>query len=494
MTTTANAQRSDLGMSKLIGIGIAAYAVIEAIAAYFLFFAPLYIKPVYRLCEEYNANGTPCIVKLFGKMFATKAQTEEYLILNLWDSVFNVILIYLIITGATLLLAFCMYKGMSFAKTYFTAVFGARHVIGLMALIVPFGNMLRSTMIFGIVVSVISLGACLYFVKINNEEYADDMLLTPEQIAYMNKRMKLSMVLYGLFLAFIVLEKFAMPAYGNNWSLYLGWLTDSGIGQGWALALMLAVALVAAIMYVREADWAMYFFTAFGVAGAASNIVAIIARVLWIFNTYNPMKAAANGGDADAQAWVVANGMTSSWWIATICLILAALVSLVVAFIGLKRVGKKLSFKYDPEDKKPATAVLIGSASVVISFILTIAAITIWHKMLYAGYSSGAMDYMYFIIYGGITLFVAMAMMGGYDFAKFGALAIYLIVASNNFMSIFTVFAQRSSAVAAGTVTTGSNYIIAGILFIVSILACLAIIPVFAVKGVSNYQYEKRFR
>ncbi len=493
MTTTANVQKSGLSMNKLIGIGVAVYAVIEAILAYFLFFAPLYIKPVYRMCEEYNANGTPCIVKLFGKFLATKAETEEYLILSLWDAIFNVILIYVVITGITLALAFCMYKGMSFAKTYFTAVFGARHIIGLMALLIPFGKMLRSTMFFGIAVAVIGLVACLYFVKINNEEYADDMLFTPEQTADMNKRMKLGVVLYGLFLAFIVLEKFAMPAFGSNWSLYLGWLTDSSIGQGWCLALMLAVALVAAIMYVREADWAMYFFTAFGTAAVVSNIVALVARIMWIFKTYNPMKAAANGGDAEAQAWVDANGMTSSWWIATICLVIATLAAAVVAFMGLKKVSKKLTLKYAPEDKKPALAVFISSASIVLSFVLTIAAITVWHKMLYAGYSAGAMDYMYFVVYGGITLFLAMAMMGGYDFTKFGALGLYLIVASNNFISIFTLFSQRTSAIAAGTVTTGTNYIISAILFIVSIVACLAIIPVFAVKGVSNYQYEKRF-
>lgn len=482
-----------MGLNKLLGIAVAAYSVIEAIAAYFFVFAPLYIKPVYALCDNYNANGTPCIVKLFGKTFASKAQQDEFLILSLWDTLFNVIILYILTTGIALALAFCMYKGMSFAKTYFTAFFGAKHVIGLIAVLIPFPNMYRSTMIFGVVIAVISLAACLYFVKINNEEYADDMLLTPEQIADMNGRLKQGLILYGLFLAFVVLARFAMPAMGSYWSLYLGWLTDTSIGQGWALTAIIAVALVATIMYCREADWAVYFYVSFGVSGAVSFLLALIARIMWIFNTYNPTKSLANAGDADAQAWVSMNGMTSSWWIATICLVLAMLVACAAALIGLRKIMKKLSFKYSPEDKKPALAVLISSASVVLSFALTIAAITIWHRMSYAGYPAGAMDYMYFMLYGGITLFLALAMMGGYGFTKFGALGLYLIVASNNFISIFSVFSQRSAAIASGTVTTGSNYIIAGLLFILSLVACLAIIPAFAVKGVSEYQYQKRY-
>lgn len=494
MTTTANVQRSGMGLNKLIGIGVAVYAVIEAIAAYFFVFAPLYIKPVYALCENYNANGTTCIVKLFGKMFATKTEIANYqIILNLWDTLFNVIIIYVLTTGITLALAFCMYKGLSFAKSYFTAVFGAKHVIGLMALLIPFGNMLRSTMLFGVIVAVLNLIACLYFVKINNEEYADDMLLTDEQISKMKKRMTFGCIVYGLFIAFVVLERFAMPALGSYWSLYLGWLNDTSIGQGWALTAIIAVALVAAITYIREGDWALYFYTAFGTAAAVSNIIALIQRVLWIFNTYNPTKAAANAGDADAQAWVSMNGMTTSWWLATICLIVATLVAAVAALLGLKKVAKKLSFKFDPADKKPALAVMLGAGSLVASFILTMAAVTVWHKMMFAGYPAGAMDYMYFIIYGGITLFLAMAMMGGYDFTKFGALAVYLLVVSNNFISIFSVFAQRTAAIQAGTVTTGTNYIISGILFILALISCFAIIPVFAVKGVSEYQYAKRY-
>ncbi|MBQ4166296.1 MAG: hypothetical protein IJD85_08245, partial [Oscillospiraceae bacterium] len=120
-------------------------------------------------------------------------------------------------------------------------------------------------------------------------------------------------------------------------------------------------------------------------------------------------------------------------------------------------------------------------------------AITVWHKELYAGYSMGAMDYMYFFVYGGITLFLAIAMLGGYSFTKLGTLGLYLLIASNNFISIFSVLGQRAAKVATIEGYVGYNYIITAVLFILSILSCGIIILSFVVKGVNDYMYEKRF-
>ena len=494
MTSTVNMQKSGLSFNKIVGIGVAAYAVIEAIVAYFFVFAPMYIKPVYQMCADYNSNGTTCIVTLFGKMFATKAEVaNNQIILSLWDTIFNMILIYLVTTGVTLLLAFCIYKGMSFAKGYFIAFFGAKHIAGMMTVVIPFANVSKSTSIFGIVVAVISLALCIFFIKLNNEEYAEDMVFTPEQTAQMKKRMNEGFALYFMFMLIIVLLRVVMPALGSYWSLYLGWLGNTSMGQGWALAVLLAVALVAAIMYIREGEWAMYFYCSFGTAVAVCALMALIFRILWVFKTYNPTKALANEGDVAAIEWVRANGMTTSWWVATILIVIMFVAAAAVAFLAFTKIRRKISFKFTPDEKKPAFAILISAGSIVLSFVLTIVAVTIWHKMMYPGASVGAMDYMYFIIYGGATLFLALAMMGGYGFTKFGTLGLYLLVASNNFISIFSVFSQRSAAVAAGTVTTGTNYIIAGILFILSLISCLAIILVFVVKGVSDYQYQKRF-
>ncbi len=481
--------------SKKIGIGVAIYAVIEAVVAYFCVFAPLYINPVYQKCAEYNAQGIPCIVKLFGKTLASKAEIAEYqIILSLWDTIFNIIIIYAIFTGIALALAFCMYKGMSFAKSYLIAVFGAKHIVGLMALIVPFANMRRTTMIFGIVDAVICIILCLFFILINNDEYIDDMLLTSEQIAAMNKRMTFGFTLYSIFLACVIFQKCSLGALGNNWSLYLGWTGDTSMGHGYTLALLLAVALVAAIMYIREADWAMFFYAGFGGAIAISNLMAIVFRVIWVVKTYLPMNSLKAKGDEAAIEWFAnGNGMTTTWWLNTVLLALAFVTSAIVAIMAFRKIGKYLSFKHSADDKKPAMAVLISAGSIILSFILTIAAVTIWHKELYAGFTVGAMDYMYFFIYGGATLFLALSMLGGYSFSKFGALGLYLLVISNNFISIFSVFGQRAARAAATEGYVGYNYIISAVLFILAIVSCAGIICAFIVKGVNDYMYAKRY-
>ncbi len=491
--------------NKMVGLIVAGFSVIEAVVAYFLVFGPLFIAPVYQTCAEYNAQGITCMVSLFGKTLASKAEIANYqVILSLWDAIFNVIIIYIIMTGITIALSVCMYKGMSFAKSYLTAVFGAKHILGLFAFVVPFTNMRRDTMIFGLVDAVICLAMCMFFVLINNDEYAEDMLYTDEQTAAMGKRFKLGFILYGIFALGMLVTKFAMNAYGNYWSLYLGWTGNSALGQGYTLILLIAVALIASICYVKEADWAMFFYAAFGGAITISNIIAIVARVMWVFKTYMPYKRIYASGDTTNEYWQDAvnfieggNGMTSSWWISTITLVVAFLAIAFVTFIGFKKIAKKLVVKITPENKKASIGLLISAGSILLSFILSMAAVTVWHKELYAGYSIGAMDYMYFFVYGGITLFLVISMLGGYGFTKFVTLGIYLMVVSNNFISIFSVFGQRAARVAAeqaaGNSYMGINYIVSGVLFILSILACAGIIVAFVVKEIKDYMYEKRY-
>ena len=485
-------------LNKIIGLGITVYAVIEAIAAYFLVLGPLFVSPVFRQCREYNESGVTCIIRLFGKTFASQKEiADNQIILSLWDTIFNIALIYLIVTGITILLAVCLFKGFAFAKSYLTAVFGAKAMIGFAALLIPFGLLRNSMKIFGAVDAVLCIAACAYFVYINSIEYADDMLYTDEQRADMKKRGIRGAVMFGMLAAAMIFLSFGMGAMGGTWSIYLGWLSDTAIGQGCVLAILLAIGAIGSIVYVREGDWAEFFYGSFGAAGAISIAIAIFNRIMWIFQQYNPMKALAKQGDEDAIAWIGSNGMTASWWRNTIFLILGFVALTALAVYTLLHLRKKIDINVSSEQKLPSIAVLISAGTIVLSFILTVAAITMWHKVLYQGAALGAMDYMYFIVYGGVTLFLALAMLGGYSFTKFGTLALYLIVASSNFQTIFTVFSQRSTAVASyaeqGIKYMGTNYIISGILYILATLSCFAIIVAFVIKGVDDYMYQKRF-
>ncbi|MBE6900883.1 MAG: hypothetical protein E7478_00255 [Ruminococcaceae bacterium] len=512
MTNTLDMQKSGKFRldNKIIGLGIAVYSVIEAIFAYLFFFKPLYIDPVYLKCDEYNASGVTCLVKLFGKMLATPEEVENnQVILSLWDSVLNIILIYLVITGVALALAFCMYKGMSFAKTYFVVLFGAKHVLGMFALIVPVINMRRGTMIFGIIDALFSIALCVFFVTLTNEEYIDDMLLNDEQISAMNKRMKFGFILYAGFALFCVFEKYAMYALGKSGTLFLNWKPEvtaltPAFKQGFVVIALLAVALVAAIVYIKETDWAMHFFAAFGFAAAISNIIALINRLMWVPNVYNRLKGIFEAGDENVPEWKAAetlmkssNGVTSSWIFSVVCLVLAIVASAAVAAFATVAILKKTKFKFSAADAKPAVALIISAGSVLLCFILTIAARVILINIVTPDAAYHAMDYLYFIAFGGVSLFLALAMWSGYSFTKFGALALFIVTAASNFSAIFEVLQSRKDFIALkaaeGVVESGNAFYIVVVLLVLSIVSCFGIITSFVVKGVDDYMYEKRF-
>ena len=331
------------------------------------------------------------------------------------------------------------------------------------------------------------------------------MLFTAEQTAQMNKRMKLGFILYGGMMVFALLEKFAMPVLGKNTSLVLDWQDKSTeLVQGIVLIALASVALIAAIVYIKEADWAMYFFAAFGTAAFVSNLVALINRVMWVFNTHNPLKSIYESGDTANPSWSAAEtlmttggNISSSWVASMVCLVLALVVSAAVAGLAVIKLLPKLKFKFSPDEKKSALAVLISAGSILLSFVLTVVALGLYVGQRNPGYAYGAMDYMYFMLYGGIALFLAMAMMGGYSFTKFGALGLFLVTAACNFSSIFTVLAHRDAYIATqaanGIAVVGYNHLIAVALFVVSIVSCFGLIAAFAVKGVDDYMYQKRF-
>ena len=124
-------------------------------------------------------------------------------------------------------------------------------------------------------------------------------------------------------------------------------------------------------------------------------------------------------------------------------------------------------------------------------------AVLMYDKLVFTYLQFGAMDYMYIILYGGVTLFLAAAMWCGYGFTKFGTLALYILIASNNFSSIFTVLGARTSKIAEmarqGYNFAGYNYIICAVMYILSIVLCLGIIAVLVVKEVKDFMYQKRY-
>lgn len=469
---TLDNANSKTSLNKVIAISMAAFAVIEAVVAYFLVIGPLYIKPIYAQADAYNAAGTTCIVKLFGKTFASAQElANNQIILSLSSTVLNIALIYIIMTGSVILLSFFFFKGYAFAKDYLVAIFGLKAVVGFTSVIVPFAMMRNRIRIFGVVDAIICLGACAFIVYLNSVEYADDMLFDDKQIADMKKRGINGAVMFGMLTVSAICEAVCMTSLGGaisalgagNWSLNLGWLNDTGLAQGAVLAIMVAIGLVAAVVYVRDAGWAEYFFFSFGAAAAVTDLIGIIKKV-------------------------TSTGFGKS----TIFLVVAFIAAAALAAFSFTKIAKSLSIKIDAENKKQSMAVLICVGSLILSFIFMIIGNAVYDKQLYSGSPLGAMDFIFFLVYGGLTLFLAVGMLGGYSFTKWGALALYLFVASNAFENVFVVFSARA-AYAAQTGLHGYNYMIAGVMYILTFISCLGIIAGFVVKGVDDYLYAKRY-
>ena len=498
MSNTMAVNDSSIGKAfsnKVISIGLAVFSVIEAVVTYFLVINPLYISPVYNNTELIE-RGITYSVKLFGKTFASAEElAANQVILSLSDTIISIVLVYIVITGIPLLLSLFFYKGYAFAKSYLTAVFGGKAIIGMVPTLIPFSNLYfrTSIKIFGIADALICLAITIFFVYLNSIEYADDMLLSADGINAMKKRSVKGSIMFAMMAVLVVCESFAMGAYGSSYSLYLGW-NDQQVTQGTVLILLLGVALLASIMYIRDAEWTCYFYLGLGAAAAITNIVAVISKVIWIFGEYMPNKSLANSGDATAQEWIGSNGMSTTWWKNTIFLVICLVVSVVLTIYAFNQSKSKICVKPSADDMKAAKCVYIGAGSILLNFILTIAAITVWDmQRVGASFALGAMDFMYFVVYGGATLFLVLALLGGYSFTKFGALGLFVVVNACNFESVFTVFSTRSSVVASNPGYIGYNYIIAGVLYILAIVSCLGIIALFAVKDVDNYLYNKRY-
>lgn len=491
MSTAVKEMSPKSSMNKLIALGVGVFSIVEAIVTYFIVFYPLYVRPVFHntILEEQGLSYT---VKFFGKLFASEAEKASgVVIISLMDTVINLVLIYLIITVVPILLAVFFNKGYAFAKTYLIAIFGGKAVVGMIPLLVPFPYLRNSIRIFGVVDAVICLCACAYFVYLNSVEYADDMLFNESEINAMKKRAKIGGLLFILMAALVVFEKFAMSGYGINWSIYLGW-SDQQLTQGYVLVLLLGIALIASILYVREADWALCFYSGFGAAAGLSNLFAIINKIVWINTTYKSQKALARQGDAAAVEWIGQNGMGMTWWRRFIFIILCFVAGCAIAFFAVKHLKGKIMTKPSSDEKKPALIVLIAAGGLILSFIFTIVAITLWDRKLYSEFVIGAMDYMYFIVYGGITLFLALALLSGYEFTKWGMIGIYVVVGAANFSTIFDVLGARNNLAAANPGYVGYAYIVAAIMYILSLICCLTVILMFVFKDVSNYLYNKR--
>lgn len=446
--------------NKLIALGTAIFLVIEAVLGFFVVLKPLFIDSVYHNAYL-DEHGYTYTVSFFGNLFASEAEKASgTVMLSLSGQVVNLALIYLVMTLLPLAFVLLLKKGFAFAKTGLLATFGAKTVIGLVPLLVPFSNVSNAIRIFGAADSVVCLAACALFVYLNNAEYAEDMAFTGDEIKEMVKRAKFGGFMFLLMAVLAVCEKFAMAGYGDNRSIMIG-KDDQQLTQGYILVALVACALICSILYIRDNLASMYYFAGFGGAVALTNVYALTHKS------------------------VLKNGK------ALIFVIACVLIGGAAAVFAITKVKRKLFAKPAQDEKKPALITMICSAALIVCFVLSVIGVLTWDKRLYSTFYFGAMDYMYLIAYGGVTLFLAFAMMGGCGFAKWGALALYIVVGASNFTTVFKVLSARKAFIAGRPGITGHAYFPPAILLGLSVLCCFTIIAMFVYKEISSYMYNK---
>lgn len=451
-----------------LALGVILFSVIEAVVGFFLVLKPLFIDSIYH--NDYlDEHGYKYAVSFFGNLFMSESdKASGTVMLSLSGAVLNIVLIYLVLTVLPIIMSLFLKKGYAFGKTGLTVAFGAKTVIGLMPLLVPFDNVRGAMWMFGAADAVLCIGACAFFVYLNNVEYADDMALDGDQIKGMVKRAKFGGLLFLMMTALVVCEKIAMGGYGTDRSIIIG-KDNQQLMQGYVLVLLLGLSLVCAIAYIRGTEASLYFFSAFGCATAFSNVYALIRK-------FTKEKSATKNGE---------------WWMGTIFIGVSLVVAAAVGFMAFMKARKKLFQKPAADEKKPALFTWICAGALILCFFLSVVAVLRWDKKLYSTFVMGAMDYMYFIVYGGITLFLALSMLGGIVFSKWGSLALYIVVGASNFTTAFKVLGERHSLVVKNPGYHGYDYLVTGILFILSIICCFTVIILFVYKEIDNYMYNK---
>lgn len=196
---------------------------------------------------------------------AAEAVTAYFTVIRpLGFSAVNTVLICIIAVALPTALAVMFGRGYVFARNGLTAVFGAKAVLGLVPVSVPFENVSGAMKIFGVVDAGVCFCAFAGMVCVSAVRMAFEEKYGEEEIAALIRREWLALILAGLALAICVCECAAVPSAVT----------------GGASAAVLALAFLTAVLYVRGARGALYFFAALGLGTVAANIFALINEEL----------------------------------------------------------------------------------------------------------------------------------------------------------------------------------------------------------------------
>lgn len=491
------AQKS--GLQKMVGFGIMAVSVIEAVIAYFLVLNPLFIKPVFDQATEFTNSGTNTIVRIFGKLFVSEeyiASNNVSIVLSLSTVLFNVVIILSIFYVAQFVVSFFFLKGSAFANTFFFTAFGIKFIVSISAFILPFANIKNSMRIFSGVDAAINLAAFCFFLFISMQDTIAEMLWTDEDVANMKKRVKKSAVFFVLSTAVLFLHSLTINCYGGAYSLFLGW-NNTAITAGFALVIVYIVAFLACVGYIKDQDWSLVFFGAFGAIIAIIDILGIVGRVQWLLQYF---KYKGMTDDADAVAWLETNKLTMAWGVNTGLMVGGLVIVLIISLMAVSLIRKayKKTQIADEAEKKSRFVVNLSSILILGAAVLSLVSSYIFNIAQFGTFTSGSFDFIYMAVYCGFSAVIGFALFRGYSWARWGVIAVSIASVVINVSTVIGILAARSSVVAVklaeGVKFTGYNFIIAFIILLVAMIIWGGLaVAMLAFKNVPDYLYKKRY-
>lgn len=448
---------------------------------------PLYIVPIFNN-EFLDNKGITYTVQFFGKFFAESSlKDSDTVVFASATKYLYIFLILLALTGIPIALSFFFRKGYSFAASAFAGVFGAKSIIGLTPILIPMEKANLMVKIFGAVDSFFCLVACVGFVFYTALGHSKELKLDENGISSCRYREKLYGILFALFAALIIFKSYAMAGYGINWSIFLG-RDNQKMYQGLVLVILLGTALICASKYLSSSMLPLCFFAAFGASSAFSDLFALVNKVIWCFTEYKEHKSAALAGDESERLWLSQDGMTRSWWRRTIFILICALLGGAIVYFSFVHLLRRI--KIIQVKNKQFVQLCICGGSALMFLASTLTAVSIWDHRNYNEFVLGAMDYMYFIVFGGIILISVLALICGHSEVKWGLLSIYVIFGAENFGSIFRVLRVRRNLAEQYPGYVGYAYIASAVWFGISLLCALTVIILFVSKELDDYLYR----
>ena len=478
-------------LNKRIAVFIMFFSAVEAVLTFLLVLFPLYIQPIYHnaYLDEKEISYT---VSFFGKIFSENSADSGTIVFSSAAAYLNILLILLLSEGIPAALSVFFRKGYAFAKKAVGGIFGLKCIIGLMPVLIPLNNVDFSIKLFGVIDSAFCFLICSVIVYLNSLEYADEMRFNGDNIRSCRYRAALYGILFLMFTALAIFESGAMSGYGINWSIYLG-KDDQELYQGLALTVILAAALFCSSMYSRTSKLPLCFFASFGSAAAVTNIIALINKIIWCNTVYKEHKAAALSGDEAEIMWLHQNGMTTTWWLKTAFIFICALLGGAAAYFAFVHLSGTLkSFLSENQIKTKIITLCLCGGTALLFFTSTIIAVTLWDKRIYNEFVLGAMDYMYFILFGGLIIFSVLGLLCGHSGVKWILLSIYVVFGAENLGSIFMVLREKRRLTAQYTGYVGYDFIASAVWFGVSLICAFTILILFCSKSIDDFLYRIR--